>query len=251
MDEFSARVSLRSAMDEEFGLFTVYHSSGGAQRTLHPLPGHLTRNRQEANGKRKSLASLVSVQRRLVPILTKASATGSSATASTKPTAKARCALTFSAATNICKAIPLPTSRGNRCVPPHPVINPRAAPRCPNTAFGAAIRRWQASAKSSPPPMQYPETAAYTGAGNSSKSRIKSWPILEKSYPASPSRAAISLRSAPAEKIFSFPVTSSGRRCDRNSSKTSWRAVTHSHVSRFVPSLDRRRKTLTPSSRSR
>jgi len=45
-------------MDEEFGLFTVYHSSGGAQRTLHPLPGHLTRNRQEANGKRKSLASL-------------------------------------------------------------------------------------------------------------------------------------------------------------------------------------------------
>ena len=67
-------------------------------------------------------------------ILRTASATGSSTTASTSPMSNARCALIFSAATNISRAMPLPTSRGNRCVPPHPVINPKAAPRCPKTA---------------------------------------------------------------------------------------------------------------------
>ena len=49
-------------------------------------------------------------------------------------------AVTFSAATNISSARPLPTSRGNRCVPPQPVISPKAAPRCPKTAWGEAIR---------------------------------------------------------------------------------------------------------------
>ncbi|MGB2604191.1 MAG: hypothetical protein WBC78_11400, partial [Candidatus Sulfotelmatobacter sp.] len=36
LDGWSWRVSLRSAMgmNEEIGLFTVYHSRGGAQRTL-------------------------------------------------------------------------------------------------------------------------------------------------------------------------------------------------------------------------
>ncbi|HZW95497.1 MAG TPA: hypothetical protein VFF64_21280 [Candidatus Eremiobacteraceae bacterium] len=34
LDGWSWRVSLRSAMGEEIGLFTVYHSRGGAQRTL-------------------------------------------------------------------------------------------------------------------------------------------------------------------------------------------------------------------------
>src|ERR1700722_6900924 len=32
-DEFSGSVSLRSAMDKEVGLFTVYHSRGSTQRT--------------------------------------------------------------------------------------------------------------------------------------------------------------------------------------------------------------------------
>ena len=67
--------------------------------------------------------------------------TGSSAIALTRPICNAPAELTFSAARNICDACPLPMRRGSRWVPPHPVIRPRAAPRCPKMACGPAIRR--------------------------------------------------------------------------------------------------------------
>ena len=56
--------------------------------------------------------------------------------------------------TNISSARPRPINRGNRCVPPQPVMIPSVTPECANTASSAAIRARQASAKSRPPPMQ-------------------------------------------------------------------------------------------------
>lgn len=68
-----------------------------------------------------------------------ASPTGSPEIASTNPISRARTAEIFSAEMKSSSALPFPIKRGKRCVPPHPVMRPRAAPRCPNTAWGAAI----------------------------------------------------------------------------------------------------------------
>src|SRR6267154_522373 len=150
LDEFSGRVSLRSAMDEEFGLFTVYHSSGGAQRTVQLE--HLTENPRVDNWRTSNRLLVVSVKAgwfrsSLVPrppdhppLLPPARLPEPGPRQSFPP-------LQTFVKQFVCRP-------AAATVAFLPVINPRAAPRCPNTAFGAAIRRWQASAKSSPPPMQ-------------------------------------------------------------------------------------------------
>src|SRR5208282_420792 len=53
---------------------------------------------------------------------------------STSPMLKACVAGTRSAVRSKCSAVALPRRRGNRCVPPQPVSNPRAAPGWPNDA---------------------------------------------------------------------------------------------------------------------
>jgi len=168
----------------------------------------------------------------------RASATGSSASASTSPMARARWALIFSAATNISRAMLLPTSRGSLCVPPQPVIKPKAAPRWPNRACEDATRVRQASARSRPPPMQYPEMAAYTGAGNCSIDCMRTCPTLENSRAAGAVSAAISLRSAPTEKNFAFPLMMSGSVLRASLEIAAVKERTHARVSWLVPSWD-------------
>ena len=165
------------------------------------------------------------------------------------PISSARCAPIFSAAANIWRALPFPIRRGNRCVPPQPVINPSAAPRCPNTALGAAIRRWQARARSNPPPMQLPSMAAVAPAGKAATACINFWPKAENSYASGPVNFAISFKSAPAEKFCSPEITSGRSGADDDSFRiSSVSAIIFLRVRRFMPSSETRlrRKTLFP-----
>jgi len=54
-DDGSVGASLRSAMDVEIGLFTVYHSRRGAQRKARPLGAGTPQSREERK-KENSLA---------------------------------------------------------------------------------------------------------------------------------------------------------------------------------------------------
>ncbi len=54
-------------------------------------------------------------------------------------------------------------ARGSRCVPPAPGMMAQRTSVRPNVACGAAMRRSQASACSSPPARQKPLTAAIIG----------------------------------------------------------------------------------------
>ena len=69
-----------------------------------------------------------------------------------------------------------PINRGNRCVPPQPVMMPRLPPGWANTVSRDAIRAWHASARSSPPPTQYPRIAATMGFDEFATARITLWP---------------------------------------------------------------------------
>ena len=68
----------------------------------------------------------------------------------------------------------MPISRGSRCVPPPPGIRPSVTSGKPKRADGtsAAIRRWQASASSKPPPSAVPFSAATNGLPPVSSLRI-------------------------------------------------------------------------------
>src|SRR5207244_372764 len=98
--------------------------------------------------------------------------------------------------------------------------------------------------------MQYPFTAANTGAGKLSIAFIRLCPIFENSYASGPVRAAISAKSAPAEKNFEFPVMTRGAAATARSQTASVNTPTQARVSRFVRSSDRRRSRETPSALS-
>src|SRR5215469_1422371 len=104
-------------------------------------------------------------------------------TRETSPEANASSAFSRAPVVNISIARPRPINRVRRCVPPQPVIIPIAPPGCPNTASFAAMRARQASARSSPPPMQYPRIAAITGFGDRSIPRNTACPNRENSNP--------------------------------------------------------------------
>lgn len=98
-----------------------------------------------------------------------------------------------------------PARRASRCVPPQPVKIPNAAPRCANSASALASRAWQASAKSNPPPIQYPRIAATTGLRLDSTAHMADCPSSANLMAAGPWSSAISESSAPAEKHTSWP----------------------------------------------
>ena len=58
-----------------------------------------------------------------------------------------------------------PTSRGRRCVPPAPGRMPSFTSGSPTLASATAMRKWQDSASSRPPPSAVPCIAAITGFG--------------------------------------------------------------------------------------
>ena len=75
-----------------------------------------------------------------------------------------------------CRARPLPTRRGRRCVPPPPGRRPSFTSGWPNLALSAAIRMVHAIAVSQPPPSAKPLTAAITGLPRFSMRSSTSWP---------------------------------------------------------------------------
>ena len=78
------------------------------------------------------------------------------ATAPRRPSRCGRCAISSTAAAT-------PVSRGRRCVPPAPGTMPSFTSGRPSFASATAMRWWQPSAISSPPPSAAPLIAATTG----------------------------------------------------------------------------------------
>src|SRR5204863_31732 len=68
----------------------------------------------------------------------------------------------------ISSALPLPMSRGRRCVPPPPGMIARLTSVRPSVAFSAAMRMSHASASSRPPPSAKPLIAAMIGCAQRS-----------------------------------------------------------------------------------
>jgi hypothetical protein len=82
----------------------------------------------------------------------------------------------------------------------------------PITALAEAVRRWQASASSKPPPKAKPFMAATTGLGQLSTVFISFWPRSASGRACSGVCLASSPMSAPATKAFSpAPVTMTAR----------------------------------------
>src|SRR3954469_2027276 len=73
----------------------------------------------------------------------------------------------------------------------------------PNCALSLAMRRWQASASSHPPPSANPFTAAITGLRDSSMRRNTCWPSRLTSIPSTGPILDSSAMSAPATNAFS------------------------------------------------
>ncbi len=138
-----------------------------------------------------------------------AASSGTSSTLSISPRARASTAVTRRPVKNISIAAASPISRGKRWVPPHPVIMPRVAPGCENKAFGLAIRRSHASARSSAPPKQNPLTAATVGQWSDATFDINVCPRRANSFAVSAVTAAISRRSAPDANTSPVPVNNS------------------------------------------
>ena len=116
-----------------------------------------SRSRTRRNGRRSATT------RRAKAIA--ASVKSTTAISSTMPSASASAAPTGSPVTIICNAFSGPIRRGRRCVPPAPGSRPSFTSGRPTRAVAAAIRKWQASASSKPPPSAVPCSAATTGFG--------------------------------------------------------------------------------------
>src|ERR1700723_1442639 len=108
--------------------------------------------------------------------------------------------------TSSSNARPRPINRGNRSVPPQPVVIPSVTPGCANTASAAAIRARHANAKSRPPPMQYPRMAATTGFAIDAILPRTSCPRRENSSAEVGVNRATSAISAPAANARPVPV---------------------------------------------
>ncbi len=88
-----------------------------------------------------------------------------------------------------------PIRRGSRCVPPAPGSSPSFTSGKPSRAAGAAMRAWQPSASSSPPPSAAPLIAATTGL------RSPSIPSITSGSIGGTGGLPNSVMSAPPEKV--------------------------------------------------
>ena len=100
-------------------------------------------------------------------------------------------------------ALPRPTSRGSRWVPPAPGMMASRVSVSPMVAVSAAIRISQASASSVPPPRAIPLTAAMTGLLSCSMAVNRLRIVKINSLTFMGLKVARSLRSAPAQNAFS------------------------------------------------
>ena len=116
-------------------------------------------------------------------------------TSSTRPASCASAAPIGSPERIIAMALSMPTSRGSRCVPPAPGMMPSLISGSPRRVSGAATRKWQASASSSPPPSGVPCRAATIGLPMAS--------IVAMTLVSTGSRGGLpnSAMSAPATKV--------------------------------------------------
>ena len=97
-------------------------------------------------------------------------------------------------------ALPRPTIRARRWVPPQPGVMPRPTSGWPNTALSDARRISQLIASSQPPPRQKPLIAAITGRLKFSIFQQTRLELLPNTLPCSTVRVDISEMSAPATK---------------------------------------------------
>src|SRR6266446_3499568 len=132
-----------------------------------------------------------------------------------------------------CRARPLPTKRGRRCVPPPPGTSPSVTSGWPNFAVSTAILSVHAIAVSQPPPSAKPLTAAITGLPRFSMRSRTLWPKRLARAASKAASVASSVMSAPAMNAFSpAPVRIAPRIAA--SSRTSSNAVRRSfHVGVF------------------
>ena len=134
------------------------------------------------------------------------SATGT--TRSTRPMRNASAAGTRMPVRIISSALPRPTRRGSRCVPPPPGMMARLISVSPSCASSAAIRISQARASSSPPPSAKPRMAAMMAWGQCSISARKSRRLRASRKWVGVGDSRNSRMSAPAQKALSpAPVT--------------------------------------------
>src|SRR5215831_12625675 len=129
------------------------------------------------------------------------SATGT--TRSTRPIRSASAAGTRIPVRIISRALPRPTRRGSRCVPPPPGMMARLISVRPSCASSAAMRMSQARASSRPPPRAKPRMAAMMGCEQRSISARKSSRLRESRKWVGVGGSRNSRMSAPAQKARS------------------------------------------------
>mmetsp|Transcript_15583 Transcript_15583/g.35109 ORF Transcript_15583/g.35109 Transcript_15583/m.35109 type:complete len:230 (-) Transcript_15583:37-726(-) len=100
-------------------------------------------------------------------------------------------------------ALPTPTKRGSRCVPPAPGMMPRAVSGRPRMALAPATRISHARASSNPPPSAAPSMTAMVGKGVVAMAWKVPRSLLTKATTSSFDIVMRSFRSAPAQKTFS------------------------------------------------
>ena len=121
----------------------------------------------------------------------------------TSPILKASSALILCPVKISSLALPLPTSRGRRWVPPAPGMMARRVSVSPISALCEAILMSDARAISVPPPKAMPLTAAITGLLRFSMAVKRLRMVRMNALTFSGGRVARSFRSAPAQKAFS------------------------------------------------
>src|SRR5215813_918007 len=129
------------------------------------------------------------------------SATGT--TRSTRPIRSASAAGTRMPVRIISRALPRPTRRGSRCVPPPPGMMARLISVRPSCASSAAMRMSQARASSRPPPRAKPRMAAMMGWLHRSISARKSSRLRASRKWVGVGGSRNSRMSAPAQKARS------------------------------------------------
>ncbi len=142
---------------------------------------------------------LAAIQARALAI----SSSRSRATSASRPMARALATGMSAPSPQICMACCSPTRRSSRCVPPPPGSRPSLTSGWPSLSPGSsrAMRAWQASAISKPPPRAWPFSAATTGLPCVSSARRIFFSAIEPSKGSSGLVQVTSRsRSAPAQK---------------------------------------------------
>ena len=146
----------------------------------------------------------------------------------------------------IAAAFSMPTRRGRRCVPPAPGMSPSLISGRPSRVPVWAMRKWQASVISSPPPSVVPNTAATTGFLIASISAITS------ERPGDIGGLSNSVMSAPATKVRPCAVRTiaSVLASSRARVKASTRAVRTSRLNALTGGLSTAMTATAPSWRN-